>query len=227
MIFCNPANWYWSGQPSGQTSTVVYSSAKGALVPATDATYVAWLAGGNVATPWPKDANGAVTPAALDAVLQAAGLPATGLVAPAQAQLQASLNAALEATADAVTVALTPTKTHQVGFGNIAAIVTANGNASPSTGADATAIATIATSFGTNAAGISTQAQALKTASLSLLAALVTAQTATLQATTATQLAAALTAFETSLASILTAINAVIAVPVAAPAAISIKGINA
>ena len=218
---------YWQGQPVGQSAPILFGSARGGIVaaPSTDAAYAAWRALGYVAWPWPNDATGAKTTAALDAVLESYGLPPTGLTQPTLAQLQAALNAALDATADAITIALTPTRTHQVGFSNIAAIVTANGNAAPSTGADATSIASVATSFGTNSTGITTQAQALKDASLTLLAALVTAQTATLQATTATQLGAALAAFETSLASILSTINAVIAVPVASPPAISIAGI--
>lgn len=83
------SNWYWLGQPAGQPS-IIYSSARGAVVPPTDLAYVAWSLG-NFATAWPKDETGAVTVAALDDELVRAGLPATGLTAPTVAQLQASI----------------------------------------------------------------------------------------------------------------------------------------
>lgn len=86
MIY-NPANWYWSGTPG------IYGSARGGLVtaPTTDAAYLAWRAGGSIApTTWPQDESGAVTVAALDAVLIAAGLPPTGLASTTKAQLQAA-----------------------------------------------------------------------------------------------------------------------------------------
>ena len=86
MIRYNSAAWYWIGQPVGQSSPIIYSSAGAAVVPSTDATYEAWVAAGGVATPWPRDSTGAITTAALDAVLTAAGLPITGLTALTQAQ---------------------------------------------------------------------------------------------------------------------------------------------
>lgn len=77
-----PSDWYWSGGPG------VYGSARGGVVsnPSTDSAYLAWLTGGNP-TVWPRDNGGSQTAAALDAVLTGAGLPASGLVAPTQAQL--------------------------------------------------------------------------------------------------------------------------------------------
>lgn len=45
----NITNWYWSVQDSSPT-TQVYSSASGAFVPLTDATYTAWLADGTLPT---------------------------------------------------------------------------------------------------------------------------------------------------------------------------------
>lgn len=86
----NPSNWYWLGQPSGQSSPIIYSSAAGAVVPSNDSAYIAWSAGRS-ATAWPKDQAGAVTAAALDEVLTAAGLPITGLATPTAAQLQAAI----------------------------------------------------------------------------------------------------------------------------------------
>jgi hypothetical protein len=43
----DPKNWYWV---VGGSTTQVYSSAIGDYVPVADATYVAWLANGNVPT---------------------------------------------------------------------------------------------------------------------------------------------------------------------------------
>jgi hypothetical protein len=80
------AHWYWAG------TLGIYSSADGALITEPNTTYDAWKVG-NAATAWPHDATGAVTTAALDVVLIAAGLPATGLTAPTQAQLLAAANA--------------------------------------------------------------------------------------------------------------------------------------
>lgn len=80
------ANWYWAGTPG------IYSSATGALITEPNVAYDAWKIGNN-ASAWPHDAVGAVTTAALDAVLIAADLPATGLTPPTQAQLLAAANA--------------------------------------------------------------------------------------------------------------------------------------
>lgn len=89
----NAALWYWIGQPVGYNSTIIYSSASKAIVQATDPGYIAFLNGGYLATSWPKDATGAITTAALDNVLTAAGLPVTGLTQPTQTQLFAYANA--------------------------------------------------------------------------------------------------------------------------------------
>jgi hypothetical protein len=82
MSAYNPANWFWVGQPVGQSSPIIYSSAAGAIVSSTN---------GNPATSWPKDETGAITTATLDAVLIAAGLPPTGLTPATKAQLQAAM----------------------------------------------------------------------------------------------------------------------------------------
>ncbi|MGO8738632.1 DUF4376 domain-containing protein [Rhodoblastus sp.] len=86
----NAKNWYWSGQPQGQSGTIIFSSAKGAVVAATDPGYQAFLAAGGIATPWPLDPVSRVaTTAALDVVLSGAGLPPSGLTPPTPAQLLA------------------------------------------------------------------------------------------------------------------------------------------
>lgn len=86
---------YWMGEPVGQTATILYGSARRALVssPGNDANYQAWLAKGFKAWPWPIDETGPVTVAALDAVLAAYGLPSTGIAAPTKASLADYANA--------------------------------------------------------------------------------------------------------------------------------------
>jgi hypothetical protein len=64
----NPSNWYWA---VGGSTSQVWSSAAAAYVPATDATYAAWLAAGNAPTPIDSEAS-------LAAVLQAAYPAALG-----------------------------------------------------------------------------------------------------------------------------------------------------
>jgi len=107
----NPADWFWAGEPDSRTSEIIYSSSAGKVVPADDAVYVAWSDAGNSATPWPKDATGAVTSAALDDILIAAGLPATGLAVMTTADLAAYANAkqwALATGGHAVTIGGVP-----------------------------------------------------------------------------------------------------------------------
>jgi len=75
----NPSNWYWA---VGGSASQVWASAAAAYVPASDATYAAWLAAGNAPTQIDCEAN-------LAEVLQA-GYPA-GLGA-LQADLPVVLN---------------------------------------------------------------------------------------------------------------------------------------
>ena len=90
MTTPSPKDAYWLGQPSSQPTVILYGSARCGLVaePATDTAYQAWLEQGFAAWPWPKDESGKVTAAALDGILEAYGLPPTGLVLPTLAQLQ-------------------------------------------------------------------------------------------------------------------------------------------
>lgn len=74
--------WFWIGWPDGAAATLIYSAAARAVVDESDAGYAAFRAGGNLPTPWPRDAAGVVTIAALDETLTLAGLPATGLASP-------------------------------------------------------------------------------------------------------------------------------------------------
>jgi hypothetical protein len=91
MIY-SASNWYWT-PPPGQNAGFVYSSAVGALVATTNATYVAWLAEGNSPQLCPLNTSGVRDWADLDDVLTAAGLPPTGLTPPTSAMLNAHANA--------------------------------------------------------------------------------------------------------------------------------------
>lgn len=91
------ASLYWIGQPVGQTAPIIYSAPAGAVVSTSDEAYVAALTAGNVALPWPNDAAGATTTAALDAILAFYGLPTTGLTPPSGAQLLAYANGKVNA----------------------------------------------------------------------------------------------------------------------------------
>lgn len=71
----NPSDWYWQGTPAGHTA-LIYSSKSAAVVASIPSD---WTNLGRLPTPWPKDATGVPTVAALDAVLTAAGLPPSGI----------------------------------------------------------------------------------------------------------------------------------------------------
>lgn len=87
MITYSPQDWYWQVSGVG-----VYGSARAGLVsaPATDKDYVTWRA---------INGAGALAPntTELDAVLLAAGLPASGLTPPTKPQLQVYASAKMAA----------------------------------------------------------------------------------------------------------------------------------
>lgn len=64
-----PSAWYWQA-----TDGRIYSSAKQAIKTEKDKDFIAWLQLGNWPTPWPKDATGKETDAALAEVLAPHGL---------------------------------------------------------------------------------------------------------------------------------------------------------
>lgn len=65
----NPFDWYW------QRGEEIYSSARQTIIGGDDETHAAWLAAGNLPTPWPRDASGNQTDLALAEVLAAHGIP--------------------------------------------------------------------------------------------------------------------------------------------------------
>ena len=96
-------NWCWEGTPSGYSSPIIYSSASVGIVASVPA--------GAGVTPWPRDAAGAVTVAALDEELTRIGLPPTGLLTAGMSLGAVSTAAAqliLQARGCAITSNLTP-----------------------------------------------------------------------------------------------------------------------
>ena len=67
----SPINWYWL-----KSTGDVYSSASQSKMKTDDPFYVAWLAMGNLPTPWPRDPSGKESDAELTTVLAAAGVDA-------------------------------------------------------------------------------------------------------------------------------------------------------
>jgi hypothetical protein len=225
----NPANWYWAGQPVGQSSVIIYSSSQNAVVTADNAAYVAFLAvPGNSATPWPKDETGKITVAALDAELVRVGLPPTILTQSNQANLQATVIVAASAACAAVTAQIYTDPAHQAAGQNAGMIVAQAGGAPASSSPFFAAFNSYAAAWGLAPADFATLIEVLMNQSMMLSTALNTAAAASAAATTASQLATALSTFETAIGEVVTTINAAgTPFPMTAPPAILIKGINA
>lgn len=219
----NPSNWYWRRASDG----AVYSSAARRLVAVDDTSYAAWMAGGNHATPWPIGSDAQPSNAALDEVLTSLGLPVSGLVTASLSDLAAQAKAAVSAAAGAVVAGVTPDAAHQAAFQNAAAILNGNGGAAPSSGPLATAFGALASAYALSSSAFATVVLDVQAASLTLAAAVATFNSAATVAGNADALASALSAFETALGGVVTSINAVLPVPVTAPPAIRIAGINA
>lgn len=64
-----PTNWYWIAE-NGR----IYSSAKQAIITSKDDAFIKWQASGYLPTPWPKDAQGQQSDAALAEVIAPFGL---------------------------------------------------------------------------------------------------------------------------------------------------------
>ena len=62
----DPRDWYWR-DPSGR----IFSSKAKSVVDESDAAFASWIASHGAPSPWPKDADGAASVAALDEVLAA------------------------------------------------------------------------------------------------------------------------------------------------------------
>lgn len=69
MLNFLPTNWYWLADDGR-----IYSSARQAIINEKDENFVAWQKAGYLTTPWPKDAEGKETEAALSAVLEPYGV---------------------------------------------------------------------------------------------------------------------------------------------------------
>lgn len=92
MNMFNPANWYWQSA-SGR----IYSSSKQAITNEKDKDFTNWKAAGNLPTPWPKDAEGKETDAALADILAPYGLR---LFPPTLAEVKHDLQAKVDEAAE-------------------------------------------------------------------------------------------------------------------------------
>ena len=144
--------------------------------------------------------------------------------APTQAQLQAAVISAASSVCAQITNAVAPDAAHANAY-QIAAGALSNGVV-PSSGPVASWLASYAAANGQSEAQVVGAVLAGASAALGLSSALATLEAEASAATTSAQLVTALTAFEASIASILAAMASG-GVTVAAPAAISIAGVNA
>jgi len=148
--------------------------------------------------------------------------------APAQASLQASLVAAASSACSTVTAQIYTDPAHQAAGQNAGMIVVMSGGAPTSSSPFFAAFNAYAAAWGLAPAAFATLIEVLMNQSMALSAALNALEAASAAATTAVQLATALSTFETAIGAVVTAINvAGTPFPMTAPAAISIKGINA
>ena len=148
--------------------------------------------------------------------------------APSFAFLQSSLLQAASSVGEAIVSQVTPDSVRQDAFQNAASIINGNGGSPPSSGVLALKFSAIATSYGLSTTEFASLVSGMEGPSLDLSTALSTLQAETSAATDASQLATALNNFETAIANVISEINALnLPIPVIAPPAISIIGINA
>jgi hypothetical protein len=147
--------------------------------------------------------------------------------APTLADLAAATVAAASAACANLVAQIYPDPTHQAAFANAASIVNGAGGAAPTSAPMAAKFAALAAVYGFLPAAFATLVVAMQGASFDLSAALATLNGAASAAATPAALAAALAAFETALAAVVAEIAAAGLPAVAAPAAISIVGVNA
>jgi hypothetical protein len=204
--------WAYISQYTGLSITALQNGPDGPLVrPLCDVE-------GNVSFPiWKVEGKDKPTPQQVAAAL--AGVPAL-------ADLQATLAAAASTACASITTQVAPDQAHQFAFTNAAAILNAAGGVAPSSGPLAAKFAELAAAFGHNAADFAVAVLAIQGASLDLGAALTTLLRAAAAATSPGDLASALTAFEASLANVVSEVTAA-GMVIAAPPAISIRGVNA
>jgi len=69
FVFFTPLDWYWTAKDGR-----IYSSARNVLVYTYDSAYVAFVTKVGGAPPWPVDASGVQTTAAMQAVMTPYGI---------------------------------------------------------------------------------------------------------------------------------------------------------
>lgn len=227
------ADWYWLGQPIGQSTPVLYSSARGTLVELSDAGFLAWADGMGMnpayaATPWPQNESRVATTEDLDDVLVGVGLPATGLTALTQEQMQSALMSATSAASSAIANQIYNDPAHAAAGQNAGMIVAISGGPPASSSPFFAAFNSNAQSWGMTPANFATLITTLMSQSMVLSAAQNACTVATMAATTSDQLATALSAFEAAIGGVVSSINAASPpVAIVPPPAITIKGVNA
>ena len=157
-----------------------------------------------------------------------AGHTPVAVPSPTVAQLAAQLVSAATSVAAAIVGQVFVTPASQAALQNAALIILVNGGTAPSTGPNASALASMATAYGASSvSAFATMVTTSVTQSITLETALVNLQAAAQVASTSSALASALSTFETAVAGVISALNAVLVLPIVAPAAIVIPGINA
>ena len=142
------------------------------------------------------------------------------------ADMGARARAAVAAAASLVVAQVMPDAAHQAAFQNAASILNGNGRAPPTSGPLASAFTALAASYGLSASAFAGVVLGAQAASMILTAASATFNAAASAATDAGGIATALSVFETALAAVMTEINAVLPIPITAPASIVIAGVN-
>ena len=105
----NPSDFYFIGKPIEVSSTIIYSTSEGTVVPDSNEKYIEWVRINGVAKPWLTNKDGIITAKALDDWLVGYGLPPTGLSPVTKEELIAYTNEKQWALATGgYTVALTP-----------------------------------------------------------------------------------------------------------------------
>lgn len=200
MIHYEPNRWYWK-DATGR----IFSSGAGAVVPADDAGYGAWLASGRLPTPWPKDEAGAQTPEALDEVLAPYGLK-TGLAATSLDGLKTTALALASKSCAAVIAQIFPDDAHRLAIQTAGAL--ASVGLAPTFEPIATKFAALAATNGMTADAFAKFVGAAQGANLDLSSALAVASTSIKAAADTAGLAAALTIFKSAVETVVAEINA-------------------
>jgi hypothetical protein len=136
---------------------------------------------------------------------------------------------AAKAVSDAATSIVSqimPDPAHQAAFQNAAAILNGNGGNPPASGPLYSAFNALAGAYGMTAASFASTVIGAQAASMSLAAHVADFNSANGKAANTADIAAAINQFETEIGLLVTSLNSSLPVPITAPTAIAITGIN-